>query len=81
MIVSIDIGTSYSSMCILEGGGTPQPVDIGTGISIYGNKYSLPFAVYVEDDGKILVGQSAMNSRKKNPRNMWNWWMSPQRQR
>lgn len=69
MIASIDIGTSYSSICILSPEGKPQPVEISADISIYGSKYSLPSAIYVEDNGNILVGQAAMNSRERNPKN------------
>ena len=70
MIVSIDVGTSYSSMCILSEDGTAQPVDINTGTSMYGNKFSLPSAVFlVEDSGELLVGQAAMNNRKHRPQN------------
>ena len=69
MIVSIDIGTSYSSICMLGPDGKAHPVDISTGASMFGSKYSLPSAVFVEDDGNILVGQAAMNSRKHKPQN------------
>ena len=69
MIVSIDIGTSYSSICIPGDSGKAVPVDISTGTSMYGSKFSLPSAVFVEDDGSILVGQAAMNSRKRAPQN------------
>lgn len=69
MIASIDIGTSYSSICILGADGRPQPVDISTGASMFGDKYSLPSAVFVEDGGSIVVGQAAMNSRKHKPQN------------
>ncbi len=69
MIVSIDIGTSYSSICMLDPDGKVQPVDISTGASMYGGKYSLPTAVFVEDNGNILIGQAAMTRRKSNPRN------------
>ena len=69
MIISIDIGTSYSSICMLGTDGKAVPVDISTGTSMYGSKYSLPSAVFVEDDGNVLVGQAAMNSRKKKPQN------------
>lgn len=69
MIASIDIGTSYSSICILGPDGKAQPVDIGTGTSIFGSKYSLPSAVFVEDGGNIQVGQAAMNSRRLKPQN------------
>ncbi len=69
MIVSIDIGTSYSSICILGPDGKAQPVDISTGASMFGGKYSLPSAVFVEDGGNILVGQAALNSRRRRPQN------------
>ena len=69
MIISIDIGTSYSSMCMKNEKGDIEPVETSTGISIYGSKYSLPSAVFVEDNGEVLVGQAAMNSRKKKPQN------------
>ena len=69
MIAGIDIGTSYSSICVLDGSGKIKPVDIATGTSMFGSKYSLPSAVFVEDNGNILVGQAAMNSRKRRPQN------------
>ncbi len=69
MIAGIDIGTSYSSICVMDTAGKIQPVDTATGTSMYGSKYSLPSAVFVEEDGKILVGQAAMNSRRKKPQN------------
>lgn len=69
MIVSIDIGTSYSSICRLDPNGKAQPVDIGTGASMFGSKNSLPTAVFVEEDGRLLIGQAAMNRRKSNPQN------------
>ncbi len=69
MIAGIDIGTSYSSICVLDGSGKIQPVDIATGTSMFGSKYSLPSAVFVEDQGNVLVGQAAMNSRKRRPQN------------
>ena len=69
MVASIDIGTSYSSICLKNGEDKAKPVETSTGISIYGGKYSLPSAVFVEEGGKVLVGQAAMNSRKKKPQN------------
>ncbi len=69
MIAGIDIGTSYSSLCILGTDKKAVPVDISTGTGMYGSKYSLPSAVFVEENGKILVGQAAMNSRKRAPQN------------
>ncbi len=69
MNVSIDIGTSYSSICILGPDGKTQPVDISTGASMFGSKYSMPTAVFVEEDGSIQVGQAALNSRRHTPQN------------
>lgn len=71
MIVSIDIGTSYSSMCMIRPDGEIKPVDIGTGFSSYGSEYSLPSAVYIEEDGNVLVGQAALNGRLKKPENFF----------
>lgn len=67
MTISIDVGTSNSSVFYLDGEGKPQPVNVRTGMSMYGGDYSLPSAVFVEPGGNILVGQAAMNSRKKIP--------------
>ena len=53
MIVSIDIGTSYSSVCILGKDGRAVPVDVSTGTCMYGGKYSLPSAVFVDENGNI----------------------------
>ena len=69
MIISIDIGTSYSSVCMRNEKGDAEPVETSTGFSIYGGKYSLPSAVFVEDSGNVLVGQAAMNSRERKPQN------------
>ena len=67
MIVSIDIGTSYSSISALGPDGKAHPVEIGTGASMFGSKFSLPSAVFVEESGEILVGQAAINQRKLAP--------------
>lgn len=69
MIVSIDIGTSYSSICYLGPDGKIQPVDISTGTSMFGNSYSLPSAVFAEEDGEIELGQAAYNDRIRIPQN------------
>lgn len=69
MIVSIDIGTSYSSISMLAPDGKAQPVDTNTGVSMYGGKYSLPSAVFVEENGQLMLGQAAMNSRMRKPQN------------
>ena len=59
--------SSYSSICIQDETGKIQPVDTATGTSMYGSKYSLPSAVFVEDNGNVLVGQAAMNNRRNKP--------------
>ena len=71
MVVSIDIGTSYSSICMLGLDGKAHPVDISTGASMFGSKFSLPSAVFVEDSGNVVVGQAALNSRKRKPQNFY----------
>ena len=67
MVVSIDIGTSYSSISALGPDGKAHPVEIGTGASMFGSKFSLPSAVFVEENGEILVGQAAVNQKKLAP--------------
>ena len=67
MIVSIDIGTSYSCISALGPDGKAHPVEIGTGASMFGSKFSLPSAVFAEENGEILVGQAAFNQRKLAP--------------
>ena len=49
--------------------GKILPVDISTGVSMFGSKYSLPSAVFVEDNGELLLGQAAINSRMRKPQN------------
>lgn len=71
MIVGIDIGTSYSSICILNKEGKAEPVKISTGLAMYGNDVSLPSAVFVDNEN-VLVGQAAYNSRMKAPENFKN---------
>lgn len=68
MKVGIDLGTSYSSISILNKEGKPEPINVSTGISVFGDNYSLPSAVYV-DQGKIIVGQAAIQSRMRKPEN------------
>jgi len=69
MILSVDIGTSYSASCVLGPDGQAHPVEVSTGASMFGGQFSLPSAVFVEENGDILVGQAAMNSRKRKPEN------------
>lgn len=67
MIVSIDIGTSYSSVSMLGKDGKPVSMVIGEDGTAWGSKVSLPSAVFVEDSGNILVGQAEMRSRLRKP--------------
>ena len=69
MIVSIDIGTSNSSICMMGADGNIVSLDVSTGASIYGDKHSLPSAVFVEDSGNLVLGQAAMNNRMLKPQN------------
>lgn len=68
MNVGIDLSTSYSSISILNKEGKAEPVNVSTGISLFGDKYSLPLAVFVENR-KLMVGQAAIVSRMKNLEN------------
>ncbi len=67
--IGIDIGTSYSSVCILNENGQPERVKIATGTSVFGDSYSLPSAVFLEQDGRLLLGQAAFASRMRAPQN------------
>jgi len=67
MIISIDIGTSYSCMSMLNEEGRPVSVEVGD--SAYGSKYSMPTAVYLEKDGTLLKGQAAVNQKLVLPQN------------
>ena len=67
MLISIDIGTTYSSMSILGPDEKPIPVAIGEDGTGWGSKYSLPTAIFVEENGEVLIGQAAMRSRMRNP--------------
>ncbi|MCD7957509.1 MAG: Hsp70 family protein, partial [Lachnospiraceae bacterium] len=67
MNISIDIGTSYSSVCMQGPDKEMISVDVGTGASLFGSKVSLPSAVFATDD-KLLIGQAAMNNRLANPK-------------
>ena len=69
MLAAIDIGTSYSSICVIGRDEKIHPVKVSTDISIFGGDYTLPTAVFAEDDGTMLVGQAAMNKSRKKPEN------------
>jgi len=71
MIAGIDIGTSFSSICILNKEGKAEPVKVSTGLAMYGSDYSLPSAVFISN-GQVQVGQAAFNLRMKAPENFKN---------
>ena len=61
MILGIDIGTSYSSAAVLRM-GKPRPLNTGNG-----HDFSIPSAVFVKEDGDIIIGRAASASRMKDP--------------
>jgi molecular chaperone DnaK (HSP70) len=65
MKMGIDLGTSYSSVAI-EIDGRIEMIKVATGASAFGDSFSMPTAVYV-DNGHILLGQAAINKRKISP--------------
>lgn len=72
LTVGIDIGTSYSSISILGKDGRAEAVKISNGSCIYGDSYSMPSAIFVEDNGEISIGQIAVSSKMRNP-SMFKW--------
>lgn len=65
MNIGIDLGTSYSSVAA-EVNGKIEMIRVSTGASAFGDSYSIPTAVYIEN-GEILLGQVALNKRKISP--------------
>lgn len=65
MKLGIDLGTSYSSVAA-EVSGKIEMIKVGTGTSAFGDSFSMPTAVYM-DNGNILLGQAALNKRKISP--------------
>lgn len=65
--VGIDIGTSYSSIAIIGDDGVAEPVKVANEPSAFGDSYSMPSAVFVDDKGNIVIGQIAMSSKRKKP--------------
>lgn len=63
MLVGIDFGTCRSSAAVLING---EPHSVSLGYNTQGKCYDIPTAVFVEQDGTILVGDDAVNSRAKN---------------
>lgn len=61
MVIGIDIGTSYSCVSYLKN-GIAEKVKPGTE-----KDYSVPSAVYAEEEGPFLIGMAALQKRAKNP--------------
>jgi molecular chaperone DnaK (HSP70) len=60
--LGIDFGTCYSSAALLlESVPTPIPAPLTPG-------YSLPSSIFIAEQGEILVGQAAENSKQKDPK-------------
>ncbi len=64
--VGIDIGTSYSSIAVLSE-DKAITLKIATGISAFGDSYSMPTAVYIDKNDTIVLGQAAYNKRGLDP--------------
>lgn len=62
MIVGIKIGGCCSNICFLNKDGKAEPLKTSTDLSVYGSDYSLPSAVFFENDN-IFLGQEACNKR------------------
>lgn len=65
MIVGIKIGGCCSNICLLNKDGNAEPIKTSTDLSVFGNDYSLPSAVFFEKD-KIVLGQKACNNRYRD---------------
>lgn len=66
-VLGIDLGTSLSSAAVIEEGKV-VPLRIGTAASLLiGDSYCMPTSIFVEENGTVLLGQAADNSRMKNP--------------
>lgn len=64
--IGIDLGTCLSSVAIMQN-GKPMALRIDTASSsLIGDSYSIPSSIFIEEEGRILLGQAADNNRKKN---------------
>jgi len=68
MRLGIDFGISFSRVAILENGET-RAMKVGTALNNIGNEFLLPSAVFVNENGSMLVGQAAINERLKKSAN------------
>lgn len=64
--IGIDFGTCFSSAAVYDGKAV-QAVNTSTGTGYYGDSFSMPTAVFIEEDGSVLVGQLADLKRQSNP--------------
>lgn len=65
--MGIDLGTSLSSVAVIEN-GIPVALNVETASSmLIGNDRAIPSSVFIDEDGTILLGQQADNCRLKNP--------------
>lgn len=60
MVIGIDIGTSFSSVAIIRNGKAEA-------LKHEANMTSIPSAVFIQQDGTRLIGQTALNSRMSDP--------------
>lgn len=66
-VLGVDLGTSLSSAAVIEE-GKAVPLRVGTAASLLiGDSYCMPTSVFIEENGTVLLGQAADNSRMKNP--------------
>ncbi|MFI3206650.1 MAG: Hsp70 family protein, partial [Clostridia bacterium] len=64
MNISIDIGTSSTSACVIDEAGQVVPVALGQG----NLSFSIPSAIFVSENGEMQIGELATSSRMKDPR-------------
>jgi actin-like ATPase involved in cell morphogenesis len=65
MKLGVDIGTSFSSVAVVIDGKL-EMVKLSTGACAFGDSYSMPTAIYM-DNGGVLLGQAAFNKRINDP--------------
>lgn len=64
MKIGIDIGTSTSSVCV-DVDGEKHLIKCGTGAGA--TERHIPTAIYLKEDGSILIGQAAEQNKMRNP--------------
>ena len=66
-IIGIDLGTSNSAACVIEG-GKPTMIPPAEGTIVGGGK-AFPSYVAITKDGQLLVGEPARRQAATNPEN------------